>query len=435
MDFAPATHPLRQTLNDEVHARRAVPVATPARLSALTFWFGQDDSQQFAALQRLCHALGLPPPQPGAVQHHAISSNGLEIAWSLHTEFVRYRFTCSGLEGDPFTDTAVAGLPPGWLRSVPGQVLVAQHAVLLPEEDAAPLDELGERWLRREDIIGADIADGAATVVTDLRLHHDVATDIPFTRLVIVNRNMKPQTSGRMMTRLFEIEIYRILALLAFPIARRQMRDLDRLDTQMRQLTRRLSSEQDDDHALLRELSELAAELEDSVAACQYRFSAARAYYQLIERRISELRERRIAGLQPYFEFMEQRLAPAIDTCHSTEQRQNSLAERLQRTLALIRTRVEVAQDSRTQLLLASMNRRAQLQLRLQQTVEGLSVGVLTYYAVSLLAYASKALKALGLPLNPDLVAGLAVAPLGLGMWWGMRRMRRRLERAPRAAD
>jgi len=275
----------------------------------------------------------------------------------------------------------------------------------------------------------ADIADGAATVVTDLRLHPDPASGLPFTRLVVVNRDMKAQTSGRMMTRLFEIEIYRILALLALPIAKRQMRDLDRLDSQMRHLTRRLIAEVDDDHGLLRELSELAAELEDSVSACQYRFAAARAYYQLIERRIGELRERRIAGLQPYFEFMEQRLAPAVDTCHSTEQRQNRLAERLQRALALIRTRVDVAQVSRTQQLLASMNRRSQLQLRLQQTVEGLSVGVLTYYAVSLIAYAGKGMKALGAGVDPELLAGLAVAPVGLAMWWGMRRMRRRAER------
>ncbi len=43
-----------------------------------------------------------------------------------------------------------------------------------------------------------------------------------------------------------------------------------------------------------------------------------------------------------------------------------------------------MALEAQNQTLLASMDRRARLQLRLQQTVEGLSVAAICYYVVGL---------------------------------------------------
>ena len=157
------------------------------------------------------------------------------------------------------------------------------------------------------------------------------------------------------------------------------------------------------------------------------RFSAARAYYQLVERRIGELREVRLAGLQPFREFMERRLAPAMQTCDTVMGRQERLSARLQRATALMRTRIEVELQQQNRELLQSMDRRAALQLRLQETVEGLSVGVLTYYAVGLFGYVAKALKVLGVPLNAELATGLAIVPIGGAVWWGVQRAKRHL--------
>lgn len=75
------------------------------------------------------------------------------------------------------------------------------------------------------------------------------------------------------------------------------------------------------------------------------------------------------------------------------------------------------------------MDRRADLQLRLQETVEGLSVVVLSYYLVGLVSYAVKALSKLGLPLNPDLATGLAIPVVLVAVGLGMRRLRRHLAR------
>jgi uncharacterized membrane-anchored protein len=67
------------------------------------------------------------------------------------------------------------------------------------------------------------------------------------------------------------------------------------------------------------------------------------------------------------------------------------------------------------------------LQLRLQSTVEGLSIAAISYYVISLLLYGGKALKAVGVPINPELVVG-ALVPLVLwAVWRTTRRIHARL--------
>jgi uncharacterized membrane-anchored protein len=73
------------------------------------------------------------------------------------------------------------------------------------------------------------------------------------------------------------------------------------------------------------------------------------------------------------------------------------------------------------------MDRRARLQLRLQQTVEGLSVAAITYYLVSLVGYALKAVKQTGAALPVDLLQGLSIPLVALLVWLGVRLVRRSL--------
>ena len=75
-----------------------------------------------------------------------------------------------------------------------------------------------------------------------------------------------------------------------------------------------------------------------------------------------------------------------------------------------------------------AMDRRSNTQLRLQQTVEGLSVAAISYYLVGLTKYLAESAKAIGLISNSHLVTGLAV-PLCVGaVWYAMRRLRRSLQ-------
>ena len=323
-------------------------------------------------------------------------------------------------------------MPLDWLSNQADPLLVAIHAVILPQEDAGAADTetLAQQWFAGNDLVGASIGDGNAMALTDLRLHPDRNLGAGVTRLLVLDYGMSASQRGRMLQRLFELETYRMLALLALPVAKAQVRVMDDLGRRMRALTGQMSGKsgaRSSDDALLDQLTELAADLEDAISSTQYRFSAGQAYYRQVERRIEELREARLGGVQPFREFTIRRLAPAMATCETIGNRQTQLAARIQRATALLRTRVEVSLQGQNQALLASMDRRAELQLRLQETVEGLSVGVLTYYAVGLIGYLAKALKVAGAPVNPELVTGLVIPLVAAGVWWGTQKMKKSL--------
>jgi uncharacterized membrane-anchored protein len=190
-----------------------------------------------------------------------------------------------------------------------------------------------------------------------------------------------------------------------------------------------LRSEPEKEQQLLNELSQIAANVEHIAATGGYRFSATNAYYGLVKRRISELREKRIDGAQSFNEFMERRLAPAVRTCESVSDRVQALSNRIARVSALLRTRININLEAQNRDLLASMDRRAAMQLRLQEMVEGLSVVVLTYYSVGLLSYALKGLKQFSVNLNIDLVVGISVPVIAITVFVGLRMTRRRLDK------
>ena len=141
--------------------------------------------------------------------------------------------------------------------------------------------------------------------------------------------------------------------------------------------------------------------------------------------RIAELRERRLAGLQPVDEFMARRFKPAVATVQTAAQRLQVLSERVAQASNLLSTRVDIARERQNQALLASMDRRARLQLRLQQTVEGLSVAAIVYYVAGLVGYLAKAARQAGLPLQPDLAVGLAIPVVAVAALAAVRKARR----------
>jgi uncharacterized membrane-anchored protein len=116
-----------------------------------------------------------------------------------------------------------------------------------------------------------------------------------------------------------------------------------------------------------------------------------------------------------------------MNTCRAAAARQESLSQRVARATQLLSTRVDVTREKQNQAVLESMNRRAAAQLRLQQTVEGLSVAAITYYIVGLVGYAAKGAKAAGLPVNPDLAMAISIPVVLLLGVWGLRRVRKAL--------
>ena len=121
-----------------------------------------------------------------------------------------------------------------------------------------------------------------------------------------------------------------------------------------------------------------------------------------------------------------------MNTCATVSQRLHDLSERVAQASSLLATRVGIVRERQNQALLASMDRRARLQLRLQQTVEGLSVAAIVYYSAGVVGYLAKAGMAGGLPLNAELLTGISVPLLAALAILAVRRARRRIEAAER---
>jgi uncharacterized membrane-anchored protein len=237
---------------------------------------------------------------------------------------------------------------------------------------------------------------GLAVIVTDFR--QDAAG---LTQILVLDKGMSPQRTGALAQRLFDIEIYRTLAMLGLPLAQRLSPRMRKAEDQLAALTNRMRSiDADDADDLLDDITALAADLEADAASSLYRFGASRAYDEIVDDRLDALAEEPVTGYDTWRGFLERRVAPAMRTCRSVEDRLANLSRKLARAATLLRTKVDVAVEKQNRDLLHSMNKRAKLQLRLQQTVEGLSVAAVSYYVVGLIAYLVKGIdpKRFGIP-------------------------------------
>jgi uncharacterized membrane-anchored protein len=423
----PPDYPDRFALNDEVHARPPDPLTAPCRVSYLALL---SDWEQAAAeldhVGALASRFDAPPPEPGA-NHYSADLGPFRLKWERHTEFARYSFTADGAGEDPFAEPVIQSVPADWIAALPGEVMVATHVALLPAGEAAPdYEEIAARLFVGNALMGGEVAGGAAMAFTDLRIHGD-----GFGRLVVQDRSMTPRQAGRTVQRLLEIDTYRIMALLALPLARRLTPFLTERERELAEITAALAKEAGADEATLFDrLTRLEAQIESCQSDSDFRFSASAAYHELVQMRIAELREQRIQGMQLLQEFTQRRLSPAMNTCRAVAARQDSLSSRVARATQMLSTRVDIARQRQNQAVLESMDRRAKLQLRLQETVEGLSVAAITYYVVGLVGYAAKALESVGVGLRPEVVMGVSIPIVAVVIALGVRKIRKTVARA-----
>jgi uncharacterized membrane-anchored protein len=423
-------HPDRVALQNEIHARPRPHLRTPCAISHIAMLRDGDPSPGHrSSLSDLCLQYGLAPPASG--QGHFFGEFGrFRLKWEGHGEFDDYTVYRDLVRLDmPFAEPAVDALPEGWLDELRGRLIAATHVVIVPDAPEWAHRERIAAALGAVDVVGSEISEGTGATYSDLQLDSR-----GFTRFLLVNRTMSASQSGRQAQRLIEIETYRMMAMLGFPIARQAAEALNDVDRRLGELIGRLeTAPPDEEPAMLREVTRLAAIAERIAAEAGFRISASRAYHALVQQRGRDLREQRIEGLQMVLEFLERRFGPAMAYCESVDRRISATSERIDRASNLLRTRVEIEREAQNQQILGAMNRRARLQLHLQQTVEGFSVAAITYYAVGLLSLVFKGLAAAGAPIDEDLATGLSVLPVVLIVAWGVRRIRKAIQR--RSAD
>lgn len=413
-------HPLRARLHNEVHARPPNALVAPVEVCHLAFLSNRDSSaRELVHLNRLAAAFDVDGPEDGT-NHFAEDLGPLRINFERHTEFSRYTFIAPSNTHPPFETPVLDLLPEGWLSQVEGEALAAIDVALIAGKLPENLDAISDTYFGGETVIASMVGSSAGAAFTDFRLR-----DHGRSRILIYDIAMTPRQAGRITQRLLEIETYRMMALLALPQAQALRPFLEGSERNLANLTTSMEhGDHEDDPKLLEQLTALEVAVQGRLAESQYRLSAAAAYYEIVERRIVELREQRIPGFQTFREFVERRLVPAMSTCVSVSASGQQLSERIARATSLLSTRVEVSREAQNRALLASVARRAKLQLRLQQTVEGLSVAAITYYIVGLVGYFAKALNSAGLDINPDLLTGLSVPVVLFVVAFGITRVR-----------
>ena len=429
-----ADHPLRYALNNELHARPAPSFAAPATVVFVAFKPGEnavrrDRERDRAHLLALLDRHGSAHPAPGAT-HHACTLGRHGMKWENHTEFVTYTAHEAGLPGRAFDPTVFDVFPGDWVEKAPGLRVtsILFHVEPMPmaggvPDDDAMSDLLGA-WFVGESLATSRVLDGSAVVASDFRI--DPAGHVRMA--VFVHPNAGPQRVGRIVQRLCEIETYKSMSMLGLARARLISPEMGALDQRLAALVADMAGAMPRAEESLDALMAVSAQLERLEMSASFRFGATRAYESLVQDRIELMREVRFAGRQTLHEFMQRRFDPAMRTVKAAEARLATLSERALRAGRLLSTKVEVARSAQNQELLQSMDRRADLQLRLQHTVEGLSVVAISYYAVGLAAN-------LALPLAEPLgwsktVLMAALTPaVVLAVWGFVRRIRRRLER------
>lgn len=424
--YSPRSHPLRQVLNNELHARPFAALTPPERVSHLALHSGEEGAaEDYACLVRLCKRHAVTPPQPG-VNHFSQDFGAFRLRWERHTEFVSYTFFRSGpFEFDAaFREPVIDLVARDWLEDLSDTVLVAAHVALLSRDHPPPTTEELGRVFHPESLSGSLVSGGAAAAFTDFHIHAD-----GFSRVFIHDRHLGTRQAGRLVQRLLELQTYRMMALLALPLAREKAPEIARCERDLAEATTWLVKTDGlaEERALLDRLTLLAASIEGLSAETSYRFRATGAYRALVERRLEDLREQRIPGLQTFAEFMDRRFQPAMRTCQSTAERLDSMSQRVARVSQLLHTRVGISVQEQNRNVLQSVDRRARMQLLLQETVEGLSAVAMAYYSVGLIAYALKALKPLPLEIDPEIAAGTATPVVFVAVWLFLRHLRRKI--------
>jgi uncharacterized membrane-anchored protein len=397
-------HPLRRQVLDELHARPFMAMTTPRRVIHQAFSTAAvSPATERERLAAWCRTTGAARPDEAANFHRAEFATA-RLRWERHSEFSSYGWDTASVTAEPFA-WPIGELPPvGAALEPPGPLLVAVDLSLVSSDAIAP------GWEKLFDpaaLCVSTVAGGSALAATDFR--QDARG---FTRILVIDRGLGPTAAGALVQRLLEIETYRCFALLGLPEAQRMGPVIGRIEKELVDVAGRMTTATglQSNAALLDTLVTQAATLEAEAAASSFRFGATRAYEALVRSRLAAIGEQPVEGFSTWTAFLERRFAPAMRTCQTMAERQTELSTKLARASNLLRTRVDIALEEQNKALLETMSDRARLQLRLQQTVEGLSIAAVSYYVLGLVAYALKGGKDAGiLPFEPTVATAFVL--------------------------
>lgn len=363
----PSDHHLRLSLSEIMHGRSLEIAVVPARIRQ---WLILQDEGAREATAPWFRRIAKGQPSSEVGRCSARLGDALHI-WEAHTEFSTITVVKTGLASrDPIRDAE-------WLGEMPGALFRSVEIIVGTSDD---FDSKVEAKFDPARTVSSIAFGGAARIWSDFTIKDNHAG-----KIIVEDHGLKNDEAARLVQTLLEIGNYRKLALLGFPVARDLMPWIKTAEGRHAHITEQMNDPASNRTEVLADLLDLSAEVEWRASSVRYRLGATASYHLLAHDRLASLREGRVPGYSTWAEFIERRLLPAMRTCEISQNRLDGLSERINRSASLLSLEQTIALNKRSQLTLASMNRRAMLQLRLQSLVEGFSVFAISYYVIGLL--------------------------------------------------
>ena len=390
------------SFKDELHARPYIKLGNNLRTFHFAYLIKENDEKKsWKYLDNFLRKINFQKLPNEVSKYWVAEGKDLTVRYECHTEFISLTLIYPNKienKNKPklFDENFLNLLPIDFLENFPGDHFLSTWIEMAPSNfNFKPIDI--EEFFYHDNFAGSNVAEDGANVFMSFKSDRTDFLGSGFRRVFIQNKNLRTRRTGRLLQRIVELETYQVLSLLGLPQVRQETLNLSNLEKQITEITKSVSKTAKknlnkksiaypDYQKDLNELSYVVAKIEEIDSSSNYRLSATAAYYKLVEQRIQDLREERLESFQTNYEFLSRRLQPAIRTTEAFSRRLESLAIRAQRADNLVRTQIEMGVQIQNKNLLESMELRARAQLRLQETVESLSIVAITYYIVGLLS-------------------------------------------------
>ena len=390
------------SFKDELHARPYIKLGNNLRTFHFAYLIKENDEKKsWNYLDKFLRKINFQKLPNESSKYWVAEGKDLTVRYECHTEFISLTLIYPNKienKNKPklFDENFLNLLPIEFLENFPGDHFLSTWIEMVPSNfNFRPIDI--EDFFYHDNFAGSNVAEDGANVFMSFKSDRTDFLGSGFRRVFIQNKNLRTRRTGRLLQRIVELETYQVLSLLGLPQVRQETSNLSNLEKQITEITKSVSKtakknlnkksiDYPDYQQDLNELSYVVAKIEEIDSSTNYRLSATAAYYKLVEQRIQDLREERLESFQTSYEFLSRRLQPAIRTTEAFSRRLESLATRAQRADNLVRTQIEMGVQIQNKNLLESMELRARAQLRLQETVESLSIVAITYYIVGLLS-------------------------------------------------
>ncbi len=414
-------HELRYKIDAEIHSRPPLSIPTPGRILHFAWLTGfRKKVNPGAAVKKALRLLdkGLSTFESPQI---IVETDNLKIKWEQHSEFASFTLVLLNESED---GKKLANRITEILDTHKGKRLIACQLYVIGGIQALPENTIRE-LVGFNQSAGAIIGGDTGKVWTDFRIDMD-----GFSKIVLWLDSVVPSRAGRITQRLLEIETYRMMAMLGFPVARKAHGILSEIEGRFSTIIHDVSLQDMELESLkhwFEKLQAVSSEVSRLIDQTEYRLSATHAYSAIVQQRLQDLREESMEGKTRLSVFLERRMGPAMATCESLRRRQDKLLARIDSASAMFQGHMEIAMGLQNNAILKTIKTNAEQQVKLQHTVEGLSVVAISYYLLGIISLLLKGGEKAGLFSGWEILAAILAPPAIAAVWLFLRRLKNKI--------